>query len=225
MKIKQTAVSFLILITLTRCFAPVNLGFENAKLLKKKEFRIAANYSNYYGLVYDDPVSEKDRLFEISHVCYNYGLAINYGIFDKFNLGMRFEQLYNTISEIDILGKKYEYNLKRINYAEISGKINLKENKLSLGIPAGFYFINDKFFSVIDPRLYWTFRGNDKLEFTMTPKVHLLIAGKFGVMPGITIGAGISSDLNKWAIRPEIGYDGCFSFGFSFDYHILTKSE
>jgi hypothetical protein len=94
---------------------------------------------------------------------------------------------------------------------------------LSLGVPVGLFFIKDKFFSVIDPRIYWTIRENDKLEFTVTPKAHLLISGGFGVMPGITFGVGLSSNLDQWAIRPEIGYDGCFSFGVGMDFHLNPK--
>jgi hypothetical protein len=37
------------------------------------------------------------------------------------------------------------------------------------------------------------------------------------------IDPGLSSNLDKWAFRPEIGYDGCFSFGLGLDYHLNTK--
>ncbi len=224
MKTKQFIGFFLILFLLAGCFAPVNLGFDNAKLLGKKESRITANYSSYYGLVYEDPDSEQDKsLFRTGHVSNNYGLAFNYGISDKFNLGARYERLAITLTEIEIFGKKYDYALNNINYAEISCKINLKDDMLSLGVPVGLYFIKDKFFSVIDPRIYWTIRENNKFEFTVTPKAHLLIAGGFGVMPGITFGVGLSSNLDQWAIRPEIGYDGCFNFGVGMDFHLNPK--
>jgi hypothetical protein len=224
MKTKRFTSFFLILFLFSGCFAPVNLGFENAELLGKKESRITANYSSYYGPVYEDPKNENDiSLFKTAHVSNNFGLAYTYGISDKFNMGARYERLAITLSDIEIFGKKYDYTINEINYAEISCKINLKEKVLSLGIPVGFYFIKDKCFSVIDPRLYWTIRENNRFEFTITPKAHLLIAGGFGVMPGITCGVGLSSILDKWAFRPEIGYDGCFSFGLGLDYHLNSK--
>ena len=67
---------------------------------------------------------------------------------------------------------------------------------------------------MLDPRVYFTlFSSSGTFELNLVPKVHLLLLEGIGVTPGINVGLGFSSNLNKWAIRPEMGYDGYFSFG------------
>jgi hypothetical protein len=33
--------------------------------------------------------------------------------------------------------------------------------------------------------------------------------------PGFNVGLGLSNNLDQWAIRPEIGWDGFFSYGIA----------
>jgi hypothetical protein len=62
-------------------------------------------------------------------------------------------------------------------------------------------------FNSIAPQLIYTFT-NEKNTIDLSPglKADILIAGDGGgVLFGATLGAGFSSNLNKWAIRPEVG--------------------
>jgi len=67
------------------------------------------------------------------------------------------------------------------------------------------------------------FRKTDIFELTVVPKLHVLF-GTFGgyVTPGISLGIGLSSDLDRWSIRPEIGYDTYLSLGVGASFNFNT---
>jgi len=44
-----------------------------------------------------------------------------------------------------------------------------------------------------------------------------------GILPGFSFNIGLSEDLDKWAIRPEIGYDGYFNFGIGANVNFGKK--
>ena len=67
------------------------------------------------------------------------------------------------------------------------------------------------------PKAYITFlNDSDQFEFSVIPKCHFYFGNGIeslsgtNIMPAISLGAGFSSDLNKWAIRPEIGIEQFF---------------
>jgi len=100
-----------------------------------------------------------------------------------------------------------------MNYFEIGFKIRLIEERMALGLPVGLYIYEGELSSSISPRLFITFGNNEKVEFTLVPGVLLTFEDYIGIFPGVNLGIGLSNNLNKWAIRPEIGYNGCFNFG------------
>ena len=198
---KSAILSILILVLVSGCFAPLNSVFDNATLPQKNELRIIGSYSGYYG-----PDNEEGLI----HLNDNLGFSLGYGFSDNFNLNFRYEYL-------DV---KYEYDFwginlasEKVNYFGLSSKINLKKDKLALGVPVGVYFADGEYLGIIlDPMLYVTFRNSDKFEFNVIPKAHIGTQD-ISILPGISMGLGLSKNLDKWAIRPEIGYDGCLYFG------------
>lgn len=48
---------------------------------------------------------------------------------------------------------------------------------------------------------------------TLIPKVHVLVGKSGSLVPGLGVGFGISTDLDRWAFRPEVGWDGYFALG------------
>jgi hypothetical protein len=219
MKTTCSALLISVLLIASGCFAPVNLSFENAELLDKGETKVQASYSSYYGPEYDENSS---NLFRNVHYHNNFGVALGYGISNNFNLGLRYER-FKPLTEIKIFGEKFEWGSKGFNYLEVGNKIRIKDDKLAVGIPVSLYFIEDVSFFSIDPRIYWTFRSNNKFETTLTPKAHLFFGDEVGFEPGFTLGFGLSDDLDKWAFRPEIGYDGFFSFGFGVNVYLKKQ--
>lgn len=205
---------------------PVNLSYESARMLDKGQIQLQGSYSRYNAV--------KDTS---ANLCNNFGFAANYGVSEKYSIGLRYEHLDMTPAFGDIFDSEDTEDFAQIlkmNYFEINNRIRIKEDFIAIGIPVGMYIINDitetaedfnswgYFF--IDPRIYFTFFAkSDIFELSIVPKVHI-IAGFLGaqVIPGISLGIGLSSDLNKWAIRPEIGYDKYLSFGVGVNFNINT---
>lgn len=205
-----------ILILLPGCFAPVNLTHDNAKMLIKNEMKAQAGFSGYYGPKLD---LDDNHILEFPvHYTNNLGVSAAYGLSGTFNLGLRYEYLDIKQQHIQILSKSYDMQSSVLHYFELSGKIGLIEDDLALGLPVGLYYWKGKTLTMIDPRIYYTLRRSNKLEFNAMAKVHILIADGISLAPGISLGVGLSTDLNRWALRPEAGFDGCLSFGFGIDY-------
>lgn len=206
MKSSVCLLSTVLLVLLYGCFAPVNSVYDTARLLDKKESRIGINYSRYYGSDFD-LTDENDESFK--NLNNNYGFSFGYGISDNFNLSFRYEYL-KIKYEIEIFDMSFDNFL---NYFEIGCKIKLLKEKLALGLPVGLYNYEGGLTASIDPRIFFTVGISDKFDFTVIPKVHVLIGDDIGLYPGLSLGMGLSSNMDRWAIRPEIGYDGYFNFG------------
>lgn len=114
-----------------------------------------------------------------------------------------------------------EINIGGANYLEISNKYKLKEGKMSASIPVGVYvFDKDETpLFTLEPRIIYTFSQNDQFEFNLIPKAHIFFGDVINYLPGINLGLGFSSNLNKWAIRPEFGYDGYCTFGIGTNFY------
>ena len=207
----------LILILAGGCFAPVNLTYDGAKTLNKGQLEIQGMYSSY------NVTNDTLRTELINR---NYGGSIGYGITDKYTMKIRYEYIDPTITFQNVFGEISEdfLGMNSMSYFEITNKLMFIEDILTLSLPVGAYFYNSKALDVanggmgwftLDPRLYISFfRKTNVFELSLVPKLHILV-GTFGgyVTPGISLGMGLSSNLDKWSIRPEIGYDSYLSFG------------
>lgn len=200
------------------CFAPLNSVFENATLPSKHELQVKASASSYYGPDFD--LGEEDNK-SLIHYNDNIGIALRFGFTDKFNLGLRYEHLFIR-NEFEMFDDDESYR-GQINYYELSSKINLKEDKMALDIPVGLYDYEGEFFFAVDPRLIVSFRKSQKFEINLYPKVHIFIGDGIQFNPAIGAGLGLSSDLDKWAFRPEIGLDGNLFFGAGFTVNLNKK--
>ncbi len=184
------------------CTAPVNLNYESARMMKKGEVEVQGSYSQYF------EGAEK--------ISSNVGGRIGFGINENYNLKMR----------VEIIALPQSVNASEVDpdlsflYFELDNKISLTKN-LALSLPLCHYSLGDGMgYSVFDPRLYITMRSNDVFEFTVIPKCHFFLDAGSPPMPAISVGMGFSSDLNKWAIRPEIGYDVFFSAGVGLSFYL-----
>jgi len=205
--ISLVAITFI----LSGCFAPINSVYDNAQTLEKKEFRVQGNYSQYYGMNYID---------EFSSINNNYGISVGYGFSDNFNLYFRYERL-DTRMTIKIFDEDLE--IGGLNYYELGTKFRLKEDKIAMGIPIGLYEYEGGIITSLDPRVFFTFRKNDKFEFNLVPKMHFFFGDGVGIYPALSLGFGLSSNLDKWAIRPEIGFDYFFNWGIGFNYNFNSR--
>ena len=118
---------FLAAFLIQGCFAPLNSVFENATLPSKHELQVKASASTYYGPDFDLGEEESKSLI---HYNDNLGLALRFGFTDKFNLGLRYEHLFIR-NEFELFDDNEPYRGK-LNYFELSSKINLKKDKMAL---------------------------------------------------------------------------------------------
>ena len=194
------------LILLSGCvyITPQNLNFDSAKMMKKKSIEIQGNASLY-------PDFEQ----------MNFGGKIGIGVSENYNIKLRYEAM---------LSKNYNNRLEW-NYFEIDNKLRLAK-WCALSLPLGGYssqVYNERWLH-FKPSLYFTATFNNKVDISIIPKGQLLWEKKtVGILSyfGLSIGAGFSSNLDLWAIRPEFGWDqfSNFSGGISFSYYIKSKKE
>ena len=192
---------------LTGCFAPINSTFESAKMLDKGQIGLQCNYSKYYGEFFEGNSKNLNN---------NFGFGIGYGISNQFNMKFRYERI-STKTTIEIFDEEFS-----INYIELSNKFQVKQDKMSLSIPLGIYLFGGEPLILLDPRFFFTLRGNEKFELNLIPKIHIFIGDGINFRPGINLGLGFSSNLNEWAIRPEIGFDGYFTIGVGVNYYLKS---
>ncbi len=197
-------------ILLCSCSAPVNLSYDNGKTIPKGNLEILGSYSDY-------------NTGEGLNWSSNYGARICYGITDNYNLKFRYERinmdylLEDVVKIPDFLDDYFKDRINYdLNYFEIENKLKLRHANVSFGLPLSYYSypeIHNGYFE-FDPRIYLTlFRGTNIVELNLVPKCHFVFVQNFYAMPGISVGLGLSNNLDRWAIRPEIGWDGYFSYG------------
>jgi len=226
MKTKLIFIALLALLLSGCVVVPVNLSYESARMLDKGQIQLQGSYARYNAV--------KDTS---ANLCNNFGFAAGYGVTEKYSIGIRYEHLDMSPAFGDIFDNEDLEDFSKItkmNYIEVNNRIRIKEDFIAIGIPAGLYLVNDVTetaedfnswgYFFIDPRIYFTFFAKtDVFELSIVPKAHI-IAGFLGAqfIPGISLGIGLSSDLDRWAIRPEIGYDKYLSFGVGVNFNINT---
>jgi hypothetical protein len=177
--------------------APVNSSYESARTLNKGQVELTGNYSSYTLRTedeYEDKGTEK--------VNKNYGFRIGYGITPRFDLKLRYERLIPALRED-------EEQLDGANYFALTPRYAILNNHLTAALDIGFYSYylkedrqSDAMF-FITPRIILTYPSKKYFDLTLNAKMDVLPS--WGTYWGLNLGCGISSDLTKWALRPEIG--------------------
>lgn len=192
------------------CVAPVNLTFDTAKTLRKGEVDVQGSFSTY--------------LSKGENINSNFGGKLGIGITDTYTIKLRYEHLEPTAffwSSDPLFSIDY---VPVVDYFELENKITLGKSA-AIGLPLAYYSWGSFSF---DPRYYVTFVNRSKtIDCTFVPKIHILIyEWKYtSITPGIAFGMGISSDLDRWAIRPEIGWDGYTSYGVALTINLFTPNS
>jgi hypothetical protein len=152
----------------------------------------------------------------------NVGGKLGYGITDKHTIKFRYEHLTSPdiLGGFDLFGTSTRRIAMEVDFYELENKFRLK-NGHAIGITAAYYSFGVYSF---DPRYYMTF-SNDRntMEISVIPKVHVLVKKKTSYMPGVSLGFGFSNDLDRWAFRPEIGWDGYLSAGAALTINLGKK--
>lgn len=188
---------------LTSCVtvAPVHSSFEKAGTLGKGKVELMGSYTHH--VVGVDGESEP--------INNNIGFRAGYGLTDKVDLKVRYENLMPVNKDPDI-----DFNA---SYFSLIPKFNFIPGKLSLFVPVSMYRFKSTSRSntytsssySIAPHLITTFTNpSNKVDFSPSVNAEYLFDAGGGddgnFLMGFNLGAGFSSDLRKWAIRPEVGY-------------------
>lgn len=213
------------------CVAPVNSLFDNASMLEKRASKIHGNVSHYRGAGKD---VEKKWIDEGSNT--NIGLAYTYGLSNKVNLAARYEFLNGRTYEDNSFGAYESY--KNIgHYLSVSAKIRIKDKKMAVLIPVEFYFLSAGDESITtqtaSPQFIYTYEIiNSKLDVTIAPKIVIPLSETFtenDYIPftGLNIGLGLSKNLSKYSLRPELGIlfnpQSISGFNYNFGFGFTAK--
>lgn len=168
--------------------APLFSDMQGARLVGKRNFEITPGFSSV-GITQE---GHKQR------VASYLGFSAAYGLSDKVDLRLRFEHSWLKRS---LSG---EYGRIEHNLIAIGPKINLARDRAALFLPLG---IGPGDIVQFQPTLLFTVpivRG--KVELNPSLK-HLATICDVCWEPLVAVNAGlaISSDVTKWAIRPEYG--------------------
>lgn len=180
--------------------APVNTSYERAATLGKGGLELAGSYT-HYSFSGDGESAATNN---------NYGGKIGYGIDDKLDIKVRYEKLVPVDMGTD--------SKLKANYISVIPKFSIKDKKFAFLIPFSRYnfkdeseageTIKDHSYSIAPQFIgTWTNKTN-QVDLSLSMKGDLIInsEGDNQILMGFSGGTGFSSNLDKWAIRPEVGY-------------------
>ncbi len=205
---------------------PLNNHYEIAGTLKKGNVELSGHLTRYdvhhYG--------RKERTHD------NFGFRAGIGLTERFDLKLRYEKMQFT--------KNFDHRITRADYFSLVPKLALVPERLSLLIPVSTFRVQsvaDNFHytnrvSSIAPQLIYTYTNSRKtFDISFASKIDYLFEldddSESNTFFGMTLGAGFSTDLSKWAIRPEIGLaseldDAKFiSYGIGFQWILPTRKK
>lgn len=134
---------------------------------------------------------------ETEHIQTHFGLRAAYGISRLIEVRGAFEHV--DIEDAD----------KGTNVIGLGPKVSLVPNRLAIYAPVGFItgggVESGETWTAVPTLLFNAVTGNT-FELTPSLKAFVPISGDDrDVFVGLHLGAGISSDLSRWALRPEVG--------------------
>lgn len=174
--------------------APTFSNLQSAKLVGKGKLEVTPSFSMVY---FTDEGS-------MEHCQKDYGLQIAYGLQDKSNFLLRYEFI-NVPPMEGLYGESLSANV-----LGLGPKIGIVKDRIALCVPIGFAFggniedISETW--QFHPTLIATLPVGNYFEFNPSSKVLVPLNGNSDILIAFNLGAGISTNLDKWAIRPEAGF-------------------
>ena len=184
-----TSFLFPILVFLAGCAAPFS-DLQSAKLVGKSKAEATPSFSSAH---YSDDANTGTR-----HVQNHYGIQAAYGMSNKVDFRLRFEHI--------LLEKEGEDPFNVIGFGP---KIAIVEDVAALNLPFGFALRDGIDVSQtweFHPTLIFTPLSAGQFEINTSAKALVpLNRDNSDVLVAFNLGAGLSTDIEKWAIRPELG--------------------
>ena len=143
----------------------------------------------------------------------SFGLQTSYGLNNKYNFRLRLERIMIDFDEFESDSSNFIdmsiFNFKaNITHLSFGLKYQLLKNKSAIYIPISFTKIDNdsEIIKQIEPTYIHSFTLGKYFEFN--PSIKALIpldSDTKDYLLAYNLGFGISSNLSKWVIRPEVG--------------------
>lgn len=199
--------------------APLNSSFESARTLKKGNLEFMGSYSHYRS------AGEESNKVALNN---NIGFRAGVGVTDWLDVKLRYENLIPVEGE-DV----------KIHYLGLAPKVRLFKDYISFTHPVGLYFAKDsegtrESHYFITPKMLFSYSPNKFVEGTFAVSTHFIFFDEeTESLLGLNVGLALSSDIEKWAIRPEFGWmkdfdadlTGMITFGAAFSFTVNTKRQ
>lgn len=179
----------LVLMSFAGC-APVFSELQSARLVGKGHTEVTPSISSVS--FSNDGDSE--------HIQNHFGVQGAYGVGEKVDLRLRYERIQVDTGGRDSFG---------VNVLAFGAKIATVKDRSAFYIPVGFAFgseIDDVSETIaFHPTILFSIPASQNLELNPSAKA-LIPTNDSDVLLAFNVGAGISNDLTRWALRPEIGF-------------------
>jgi len=174
--------------------APTFSTLQSAKLVDKGKFEVTPSFSMVY-------FSDEDSMV---HCQNHYGFQVAYGLQDKLDFHLRYEFI-NVPPIEELYGESFN-----VNVLGFGPKIGIVKDRIAFCVPIGFAFGGDiggiSETWQFHPTLIATLPVGNNFEFNPSSKLLVPLSGNSDILIAFNLGAGISTNLDKWAIRPEAGF-------------------
>ena len=184
----------IILLLIVGC-APITFSnLQSAKMIRKGKFEYTPSFSS-------------------SINTNNFGLQTAYGLNNKYNFRLRLERILIDFDEFESDSSNFIdmsiFNFKaNITHLSFGMKYQLLKNKSAIYLPISLTMndINSNIIKQIEPTYIHSFTLGKYFEFNPSIKALIPLDSNFkDYLLAYNLGLGISSNLSKWVIRPEVG--------------------
>jgi hypothetical protein len=175
---------------LTGCL-PFLADHQSARILPRGELEVTPSFSH---------VSFSSD-GETDHIQDQYGARLGYGLSKQVDVRATFEHI--TVDQ-DVGGGS-----RSLNVVGVGAKFGLIPDWVAFYLPIGFATgenVDESETWTVAPTLLATWRGGPQFEVTPSIKaIYPFAAENPELSLGVHLGMGLSSNLEQWAFRPEIG--------------------
>jgi hypothetical protein len=174
------------------CLAPPFSDLQSAKLAGKGRIELTPHGS----MILSSSEGETD------HIQDNLGLQVAAGITNFLDLRLRYEYLYHPDS-----GVEYDNSYSGHVFG-FGPKFSLVKDRLAVFLPVGFAFGED--IEVAEtwhfyPTVLLTSPISKNFEVNTSAKALIPFRKEQNTLYAVNLGLGISQNIRRWALRPEVG--------------------
>ncbi|MBN2408580.1 MAG: hypothetical protein JXE07_02490 [Candidatus Aminicenantes bacterium] len=178
--------SMVCIFTSFSCLAPAFSELQSARLAGPGHVEVTPSYSRVSG--------------QSGHTQDHYGIQAGVGILKRLDLRIRYEHASVYPGEAESFG---------VNMLGFGPKVALIPNWLTVYVPVGFAFGEEIEASEtwqVHPTLLATLPLNTHFEINTSAKALIPLQDESDPMYAVNFGVAVSSDVRRWAVRPEIGF-------------------